>query len=169
VPTSFELPTYHPVNCPTWVGDFTITVGVVAASTLGGWVTTESVVTWYPTLSKPEWTPPAWLFGPVWAVLYVTIAAAGILVWRRRADRAVGTPLAVFAAQLAANGLWSVLFFGLRSPLLALIDIAALWALIAWTVVAFGRTRPLAAWLLVPYWLWVSFAAALNASIWLRN
>jgi tryptophan-rich sensory protein len=140
-----------------------------AAAGLGAWLTSRSVATWYPTLVRPAWTPPAWAFGPVWTALYLLMAVAAWLVWRERARAAVGVPLALYAAQLVLNVAWSGLFFGLRSPAAALADIAALWLAIAATLVAFARVRPLAAGLLAPYLAWVTYAAALNWALWRLN
>ena len=143
-----------------------ICLGVAA---VGAWSTADSVATWYPTLRKPPWNPPPWLFGPVWTVLYLMMACAAWLVWRRVGWRAASGALTLFAVQLALNAAWSPLFFGLRNPLAALVDIVALWLAIAATLLAFFRIAPLAGALLVPYWLWVSFATALNAAIWRLN
>ena len=119
---------------------------------------------WYMELTKPPWNPPAWIFGPVWTLLYLGIAVAGWLVWR--AGRSGATvALSIWVAQLILNGLWSWLFFGLHRPSLAWIDIMALLAsIVAFIVLA----RPIsagAAWLFVPYALWVGFATVLNATI----
>lgn len=122
---------------------------------------------WYEGLTKPGWTPPKRAFPIVWGVLYVMIAVSGWLVWRK-----VGFTPAVFVpfgAQLVFNFLWSALFFGLRKPIAALVDILLLWVAIGWTVLAFRSVDPLAATLLVPYWAWVSVAAALNFSVWNLN
>jgi benzodiazapine receptor len=124
---------------------------------------------WYATLAKPAWTPPGWLFGPVWTVLYATIGIAGWLAWEGSAGKPRLLPFAVFAAQLVVNGLWSWLFFGLRRPDLALVDIVFLLALIGANIFLFARTRGAAGALLVPYLLWVAFATALNARIWSMN
>lgn len=140
-----------------------------AAQGLGAWLTSRSVTTWYPTLVKPPWTPPDWVFGPVWTVLYVLMAVAAWLVWRERARDAIGSALFLYDVQLALNVLWSALFFGMRSPGAGLIGIVALWAAIAGTLVAFWRIRRLAGWLLVPYLLWVSCAGALNWTLWWLN
>lgn len=121
---------------------------------------------WYDALSKPPWTPPNWLFAPVWSLLYLAIAIAGWLVWRRAG---ASLPLAVWLGQLALNAAWSWLFFGLHRPALALADIVALFVLIlVFIVVAAPVSRP-AALLFVPYALWVLYATALNASIVFRN
>ncbi len=134
---------------------------------LAGFATAQSVSEWYPGLNKPDWTPPPWLFGPVWTTLYLMMAVAAWLVWKKGA---MARPaLAVFYVQLALNMAWSFLFFGMRAPLLGLIDIAALWVMIAVTIRAFWSHSYAAALLLVPYWVWVSFAAALNGAIWRLN
>jgi translocator protein len=133
---------------------------------LAGFATMQSVVEWYPTLNKPSWTPPNWLFGPMWTVLYIMMAVAAWLVWR--AGRAQ-TALMLFFGQLLLNLAWSFLFFGAQSPVLGLIDIAILWLAIAATIFAFSMRSRLAAFLMVPYISWVSLAAALNASIVILN
>lgn len=122
---------------------------------------------WYAALRKPPLTPPNWIFGPVWSFLYLCIAVAGWLVWRARRDAT--TPLALWASQLVLNGLWSLLFFGLHRPGLALLELAILLALVVATTAAFFRVRSLAGALLVPYVLWVGFAIYLNAGIWYLN
>jgi tryptophan-rich sensory protein len=122
---------------------------------------------WYASLRKPPLTPPNWIFGPVWSFLYLCIAVAAWLVWRAR--RGATTPLALWASQLLLNGLWSLLFFGLHRPGLALLELAILLALVVATTAAFFRVRSLAGALLVPYVLWVGFAIYLNAGIWYLN
>lgn len=133
---------------------------------LGGYVTAPSVVEWYPTLVKPSWQPPNWLFGPVWTVLYIMMAVAAWLVWKVGNARSA---LTLWGAQLLLNFAWSFLFFGARSPGLALIDIIALWLAISATIFAFSFKSRLAAFLMVPYLCWVSFALALNAAIFMMN
>jgi len=136
---------------------------------LGGWVTAGSVKDWYPTLHKPSFNPPNWLFGPVWTVLYVMMGVSAWRVWlRAHGDRARG-PLALFALQLALNLGWSIGFFGLHAIGLAVAVIVALEAAIVATMLAFRRIDRLAAALLVPYALWVAFAAVLNVAIWRLN
>jgi tryptophan-rich sensory protein len=149
----------------TWGGVVVICVACLAVAVVGGLVTAGPVKTWYPDLPKPDWTPPDWVFGPVWTVLYVLMAAAGSLVWLARDEDDVCCPLTGFSLQLVANLAWSVLFFGFRSPLLGLLDILALWFLIGLTVAQFFVVSRLAAWLLAPYWAWVTYAAFLNGSI----
>ena len=121
---------------------------------------------WYAALRKPAWNPPAWIFAPAWTILYVLMASAAWLVWRQAG---LVPAHGVFVAQLALNTAWTWLFFGLRRPGLALADIAALWLAIVATVVAFWSVLPLAGVLLVPYLAWVTFAGALNLSLWRRN
>jgi translocator protein len=117
---------------------------------------------WYETLRKPWWRPPNWLFGPAWTVLYLMIAVSGWLVWRKAGLAGAALPLAVYALQLALNGAWSWFFFGLKRMDLALVDVAALWLSIALMIALFAPISATAAWLLVPYLGWVSFAAFLN-------
>jgi benzodiazapine receptor len=148
----------------TWGGVAVIVLAVAATAALGGMVTAPAVRTWYPDLPKPSWTPPPWVFGPVWTTLYAMMAAAAAIVWvkgGREGRRALGA----FGAQLALNLAWSALFFGLRSPLLGFLDICLLWVAIGVTVTQFFLVSRTAGWLLVPYWAWVTFAAALNAAI----
>ncbi|MCS6932102.1 MAG: tryptophan-rich sensory protein [Acetobacteraceae bacterium] len=121
---------------------------------------------WYEGLSKPSWRPPNRLFGPAWAVLYTLIAISAWLVWR---EAGLGVEIAVWAGHLAINAGWSWIFFGLRRPDLAFGWILLLWASIAATIAAFAAVSQPAAWLLLPYLAWVSFAAALNLAIWRRN
>ena len=124
---------------------------------------------WYLELAKPAWTPPGWLFGPVWFVLYVTIGVAAWLVWRRARFGDAPVAWIAWGAQLVLNGAWSWIFFGLRAPGPALIEIVVLWLAILATILAFRRLRPVAAALLLPYLAWVGFATALNAAIWRLN
>ncbi|GAA1396935.1 TspO/MBR family protein [Catellatospora coxensis] len=120
----------------------------------------------YAALARPGWAPPSWLFGPVWTVLYAMIAVAGWLVWRRAGW---GPAMWAYTLQLVLNAIWTPLFFGAGQRGLAFADIVALWLAIAATVLLFRRISALAAWLLVPYWLWVTFAGALNFTIWHLN
>ncbi len=124
---------------------------------------------WYSQLHKPSWTPPSWLFGPAWTLLYAMMATAAWLVWRCDGWRAQRRALGWFLLQWLLNALWTPLFFGLHRTGLALAEILALWAVLAMTLVAFWRVRPLAGWLMLPYLAWVSFAAVLNGAIWWLN
>ena len=124
---------------------------------------------WYAALRKPAWNPPNWIFGPVWAALYIAMAIAAWLVWKRGGFRGQRTALWLFLVQLFFNALWSPLFFGLRSPALGLLNILLLWLALLGTIVAFWRARPIAGAMLVPYLAWVSFATALNFALWNLN
>ena len=139
------------------------------AAALGGLSTRGAVQDWYPTLAKPSWNPPAWVFGPVWTVLYGMMAVSVWLIWTARPRLSRAVPIALFAVQLGFNAAWSPLFFGLRRPGFAFADIVLLWLALAATVYVFLRRRLAAGLLLVPYLLWVSFAAALNLAIWRLN
>ncbi len=142
----------------------------LAVGGLSGFATARGVSIWYPTLVKPSFNPPAWVFGPVWTLLYIMMGVAAFLVWRRGLDTdGVRTALMVFAIQLVLNGLWSILFFGMRSPGWALAEIIVLWTAIGITTLLFWRVVPSAGLLLLPFWMWVSFAAVLNASLWWLN
>ncbi|MDQ3855777.1 MAG: tryptophan-rich sensory protein [Chloroflexota bacterium] len=141
-----------------------------AAGGVGVVFTSESVRTWYPTLRKPSFNPPSWVFGPVWTILYLLMGISLFLTRRARQEgRQPATAVPVFAVQLVLNSLWSFLFFRLRSPGAALVEIVILWAAIALTVRATYKLSKVAALLLLPYLLWTSFAAALNFSIWRLN
>lgn len=135
-----------------------------------GLVTVSAVREWYVTLVRPSFAPPTWVFGPVWTAIYLIMGIAAFVVWQR----GLGTPLVrlalgVFVAQLALNWLWSVLFFGMRAPGVALLEIVLLWALIAWCMILFFRVRTVAGALMVPYLAWVTFATALNFEFWRLN
>lgn len=141
--------------------------GVGAAGALA---TLSSVNSWYVSLIKPSFNPPSWIFGPVWTLLYGMMALACWLVLRAPGEgRSRAAAVRLFLLQLAANGIWSPLFFGLRNPGLALVDIVILWVLIGLTVKAFRPLSKAAFLLMLPYWAWVSFAALLNFSLWRLN
>lgn len=138
---------------------------VFAAAAVGGYATGTSVGDWYQHIAKPAWTPPDWIFGPVWTTLYALMAVAAWLVWRGGGFAVAGRALGLFVLQLAFNTAWSAVFFGLQRPDLAAIEVVALWLAILATIVAFWRHSIFAAALLIPYLLWVSYAAALNMAI----
>jgi tryptophan-rich sensory protein len=140
----------------------------VAAAVLGGLASRDAPM-FYGQLQTPPWAPPAWVFGPVWTLLYAMMAGAAVLVARTRPGSARSTALFWYAAQLGANALWSWLFFYYRSGALATADVLVLWILVAVTTLQFWTLRPLAGALLVPYFGWVSFAAALTIVIWRLN
>lgn len=124
---------------------------------------------WFAALKKPAWNPPGWVFGPVWTALYAMMAAAAWLVWQRGGWKEQRKPLLIFLAQLALNAVWTPLFFGLHRPGVAFAEIVLLWLAIVATLVAFRPVNRTAAWLLVPYLAWVSFAAVLNGTLWRLN
>ncbi|MEV6285179.1 TspO/MBR family protein [Kribbella sp. NPDC051770] len=143
-----------------------INLAAVAAAALIGALGVQGTTEQYAELQQPDWAPPSWLFGPVWTVLYVMIAVSGWLVWRKTGW---SEQLVPYAVQLVLNAIWTPLFFGANATGLALVEIVLLWAAIAWTVITFRRVSRPATWLLAPYWAWVTFAAALNGSIWWLN
>jgi benzodiazapine receptor len=140
------------------------------AGSIGALATSASIQTWYATLSKPFFTPPNWLFGPVWITLYLLMGVAAFLVWRQGFEEPrVRRGLAIFGVQLALNSLWSIAFFGLQSPLAGLVVIVLLWLAILLTILTFAPISKPAVILLIPYILWVSLAALLNAAILVLN
>lgn len=139
------------------------------AGALGSWFTGDAVRTWYPELAKPWFTPPSWVFGPVWTILYVLMGIAAAIISKYGDLEGRRDALALFGTQLAFNAFWSMVFFGLRSPLLGLIVIVALWLMITACVVGFWRINKAASVLMVPYLAWISFATTLNFSIYQLN
>jgi benzodiazapine receptor len=160
------MPRPRPTGRPAWIGlGFWLAITFAAA-----WVGSRfQPGEWYGGLIKPALTPPAWVFGPVWTLLYVMMATAAWLVWRRHGLADAIGPLGLFLGQLALNALWSYLFFGLQRPGLGFLDIAALWLAILATLIAFWRSYRPAGLLLLPYLLWVSFATYLNFQFWRLN
>ena len=147
-----------------------VSVGIcLGAAGLGSILTTPSIDPWYATLRKPHWTPPNWAFGPVWTALYLSMAVAAWLVWRRVGFSLGKLPLTLFVIQLALNVAWSGIFFGLRLVGVAFLEVVLLWLFILSTAIAFWPVSRTASWLLVPYLAWVTYAAALNAAIWRMN
>ena len=144
---------------------------LVASFVAGGIGSVASInaAGFYGQLTQPSWGPPAWLFGPVWSVLFVLMGVSAWLVWRKYGFHGAGAALKLYAAQLVANALWTWLFFAWQQGGLALAEIAILWLLILATILAFWRLDRLAALLLLPYLAWVSFAAALNFALWRLN
>ena len=124
---------------------------------------------WYRALAKPVWTPPNWVFGPAWMLLYALIAYAGWRVWEAASPEAAALPMTVYALQLGLNAGWSAIFFGLKRPDWALAELACLWLAILANILAFFPIDPLAAGLLLPYLAWVTFAGALNLAVWRLN
>jgi translocator protein len=144
-------------------------LGVTFIAAAIGSIASINAGPFYQQLTRPDWAPPAAVFGPAWTVLYTLMGIAAWLVWRRGGFRAAQAPLVLYLVQLGFNALWSWLFFAWRLGALAFAEILLLWVLIVATVVTFWRVRALAAALLVPYLLWVSFASALSYAIWQLN
>lgn len=149
----------------------TVVVTCLCIGYFSGIITRESIEVWYPTLIKPSFNPPNWIFAPVWSALYVMMGIAAGMVWNRiETDRInVRKGLRFFAIQLALNFLWSYLFFGLHNPLLALVELIVLWLMIFETYVVFKKVDKIAGMLLLPYLGWVTFAGILNAAIFWLN
>ena len=142
----------------------------LGAEVVGGLLTTPAIRSgWYGLLEKPVFQPPAWVFGPVWTMLYVLMAVSAWLVWEKADEKPIKIPLVLFYVQLLLNVMWSGLFFGMGRPDLALAEILVLWTLIAVVTVLFFRVQRTAGLLFVPYLAWVSFALMLNGSIWWLN
>ena len=142
----------------------------LCAGLIGSVFTTPAIPTWYAALEKPPFTPPNWLFAPAWTTLYLIMGVSASIIWQSGLDdRRIRNALTAFLVQLVLNALWSVAFFGLESPLYGIIVIAALWIAIIVTIVKFFRISTLAGALLLPYIVWVTFAAALNVSIFILN
>lgn len=140
------------------------------AGIIGSVFTTSAIDGWYAGIVKPALNPPAWVFGPVWTTLFILMGIAAFLIWKGGLERRkVKIALAIFLGQLVLNTLWSIIFFGLHSPGGALVEIIFLWLAIFITIIIFAKISKLAAWLLVPYILWVSFAMYLNFAIYRLN
>lgn len=160
----------NPTPTRTVTRDLVALVGWVALCfAAAGTAVFVSMDGWYLGINKPTWNPPAWVFGPAWTFLYLTMAVAAWLVWCQGGWRRQGRALGLFVLQWGLNALWTPLFFGLHRPGLALVDIFALWLAISATLVAFWHVRRLAGILLLPYLGWVTFAAVLNFTIWRMN
>jgi benzodiazapine receptor len=139
------------------------------AGFLGSLFTTPAIPTWYATLKKPFFTPPNWVFSPVWISLFILMGISLFFIWRRQGHPQLRKVLILFFVQLILNILWSAAFFGLRAPLLGLMDISLLWVAILFTILNFLKVSKFAGVLLSPYLLWVSFATLLNFSLWILN
>jgi len=140
------------------------------AGIVGSVFTVPSITTWYANLAKPDFAPPNWIFAPVWTTLFALMGASAFLIWKRGLKgKDVKNALGIFVGQLVLNILWSIIFFGLRNPFGAFVEIIFLWLAILATISAFSKISKPAAWLLVPYILWVSFAAYLNFAVWNLN
>ncbi|MDZ4198862.1 MAG: TspO/MBR family protein [Kiritimatiellia bacterium] len=138
------------------------------AAALGGAASAQAGA-FYGLLAQPSWAPPGWLFGPVWSVLYALMGVSAGLVWRKRGLRGARFALGLYLVQLAANALWSWLFFAWRLGAIAFVEILVLWVLVLATLLVFRKIRPIAGWLLLPYLAWITFAAALAHAVWKLN
>ena len=138
---------------------------------VSGMVTRTSITTWYPTLVKPSFNPPNWIFAPVWTSLYVMMGVAAGFIWNQITTQkaAVTKALQFFTIQLVLNALWSYLFFGLHNLMLATIEVVLLWLMIFETYSQFAKINKTASYLMLPYLAWVSFASVLTACIWWLN
>jgi tryptophan-rich sensory protein len=135
------------------------------AGFIGSYFTAQNIDVWYATLNKPDFNPPNWVFAPVWLTLYTLMGVGAYLVAEKGITKASKVALGIFGFQLAINAIWSMAFFGLRSPILGLVVIVLLWFAIAEMMILFSKISKSAAWIQVPYLLWVSFATILNISI----
>ena len=150
-----------------------LTISILACLILGGLSgisTTSAITGWYSTLIKPSFNPPNWIFGPVWTLLYILMGISFALIWNKGIEKKeIKNALGIFVFQFLLNLVWSFLFFGMQNPAIAFIDIVILWLAIILTVKKFLPIDKAAAYLLIPYLLWVSFASLLNISIWYLN
>jgi tryptophan-rich sensory protein len=152
-----------------WAALLLFLLASFTAAAIGGQATAGAVRSWYPTLAKPGWNPPAAVFAPVWTLLYVAMSVAAWRVWLRRDRPGAWPALRLFFVTLGLNALWSVLFFGLHRPGWALVEILLFWCSLVAVLGRFRRLDAIAGWLWVPYVAWVSFATVLNAAIWWLN
>lgn len=140
------------------------------AGYVGSIFTAPEIGIWYAALKKPFFSPPNWVFAPVWTTLFLLMGISLYLIWEKQIlNEGRGFAISIFVFQLILNILWSVLFFGFHSPLAAFIEIIALWIMILFTIEAFSKISKLSAWLLLPYIVWVTFAGILNLFIWWLN
>jgi tryptophan-rich sensory protein len=142
----------------------------LAVGGLSGYATQSSITTWYLALNKPFFNPPNWIFGPVWTLLYIFMGISLGMIWNsestnQEANKIRSKAIMIFSVQLLLNFLWSILFFGMKSPFFALIDIVLMLVAITLTIIIFRKINTKTTWLLAPYLAWVSFATLLNASI----
>ncbi len=155
---------------PSRVITFIICLAIpLAVGAISGFATSPQIDAWFSAVQKPSFNPPNWIFGPVWTSLYTLMGISLYLVWNTNPSRERTKAIRIFAVQLFLNFCWSFIFFTFQMLFLAIIDILLMWAMILWMIVTFHKVKPLAAWLNIPYLLWVSFATVLNISIWWLN
>ena len=152
-----------------WIGLAVFILVCLGAGGLGAIATTPDIDGWYTTLTKPTWNPPDSVFGPVWTTLFILMGIAAWLVWKPEGFKHAAVPMTLFAVQLVLNISWSWIFFGMHQPGWAFVEIVILWLAIVGTTVTFFRCSKLAGWLMLPYLVWVTFAAVLNFTIWRLN
>ncbi len=158
------------MTTPKKIGAFFLSLLIpLAVGGISGFFTVSAIPGWYQTIQKPTWNPPNWVFGPVWTTLYVLMGIAMYLVWTRPCTPERQGALYLNAIQLVLNFFWSLIFFNLHAIGTALIEIGVLWVLIVWTMFAYDKVYKPAAWLLLPYIVWVTFATILNFTIWRLN
>ena len=146
------------------VSKIILSIGIcLGAGVIGSYFTISSIPTWYATLNKPIFSPPNWVFAPVWTTLYTLMGISLYLVWKKKKAPSI------FWIQLFLNTTWSIIFFGMRNPALALVDIVVLWVAILITIKSFSKVNRLAGQLLIPYLFWVSFATVLNLAVVILN
>ena len=134
---------------------------------IGSYFTSEAIPTWYETIEKPSFNPPSWIFGPVWAILYITMGISLYFIVTSKIKNSIA--IYFFFTQLILNGLWSILFFGMQNLLLAFIGILFLWVFILTTIITSAKVSKISSLILIPYFFWVSFATILNYSILILN
>ena len=139
------------------------------AGFIGSFFTTSSISTWYAFINKPLFSPPNWIFAPVWSLLYVLMGISAFLIWQKRDNLKIKPAMIFYGIQLVLNTLWSIIFFGMHNPGLALLGILILWVFISITLIEFYRINKTAGLLFIPYLIWVSFASILNYAIWILN
>jgi translocator protein len=152
-----------------WLSLALWTIGCLAVGGIGGFWTGPEIPGWYQTLTKPSFNPPSWVFAPVWTTLYILMAVAAWLITISAPSQLRTIGLALFAFQLALNLAWSWIFFREHAIGPAAIEVAVLWCAIGATMIVFSRVSITAAWLMAPYWSWVTFASILNATLWRLN
>lgn len=141
----------------------------LSAGFIGSFFTTPSIASWYAFINKPSFSPPNWLFAPVWTLLYILMAIAAFLIWQKRDNLQTKPALMFYGIQLVLNTLWSIIFFGMKNPGLAFLEIIFLWLFILITLIKFYKINKTAGLLFIPYILWVSFALILNFAVWMIN